>query len=225
MNIKLKLYTVVVVISLCVLAGCGLSEKPLEGQDLFVSPSLKSSCEVDAKIFEKFLDQEIPDQINCLQKSLEQYAHYVKRENERFISYNDLNNFALKFFPNNKDKLPGALKIFFRLNTLFLNDPENQLATEHIVPLFKLINLANKQAVILNKLLKEENRRGANLWTLRQEVANTMSEFRNVALEIMPKDNRRPNDLDLHKFIREIADNLSNTNLDIETIESLFFAK
>jgi len=212
-------------LSLLFLVGCGLSEKPLAGQDLFVSQNLKSTCEIDPKVFEKFLTEPITEQIDCLQKNLEQYTHYVKRDDERYISYEELSRFAIKFFPSNKDKLSGSLKIFFRINTLFLNDPTNKLATEHIAPLFKLINLANKQAVILNTLLKEENRNRADRWHLRQEVADTMREFREIALSIMPQDNSRPNDLDLSVFVKELIDNLKTINFDLETAESLFFVK
>ena len=224
MNTKKIIHTLAVLVSLIVLTSCGLGEKPLEGQDVYISPTLKSSCEIDPKLFEKFLDEEVPDQIACLQKNLENFAKYVKRDDDRYISYPDLVRFATKFFPESKN-LSGSLKIFFKVNSLLLNDPSDQLSVSNVSSIFRLITIANKEAVLLNKLLKEENRRNSNLWKVRQEVGDTMSEFRRLALEVMPADNRRQNDLNLHELVSDLADNLTNTNFKVEKIESFFFAK
>lgn len=224
MNTKNILHTLAVFASFILLTSCGLGEKPLEGQDVFVSPTLKSSCEIDPKLFEKFLDEEVPEQIACLHKNLDNFAKYVKRDDEHYISFPELERFAKKFFPESKN-LSGSLKIFFKVNSLLLNDPSDKLSVSNIAPIFRLVTLANKEAVILNKLLKEENRRDSDLWKVRQDVGNTMSEFRRLALEIMPADNRRQNDLNLHELVLDLADNLTNTDFKIETIESFFFAK
>lgn len=224
MNIKLKLYTFAVLLSSLLFTGCGLSDKPVEGQDIYVSQNLKSSCEVDSKIFEKFFDEEIPDQIACLQKSLDQFSLYVKKEDERYISYKELERFARKFFPESKN-LPGALKIFFKVNSLLLNDPSDRLSVSNVPAIFKLFTSANKQAVVLKKLLNEENRNRGDLWKIRLQAFNAVADFRSVALSIMPSGSRSVTDLDMHTLVLDLKENLTNTTFDIEKIESLFFAK
>ncbi|GAB4408928.1 MAG: hypothetical protein OHK0056_10410 [Bacteriovoracaceae bacterium] len=229
MGITNKFAKILVLGTALFLAGCGyFTDEPVEDTDTFRNERLQLACQLDAARFGKILEEDVTDQINCLEDSLNNFTKYVRRNDKESISEKELRAFVERFFPKDAAKIKDSLSLLFDINSILLNDDKTSISNRNIARLSKLLKVLNIEAVAIFKqfeLLKEKK---VDFWIARAQVNQSFSKIEETLLGMIESDvsiNRLPPTLDLEKFVRKLRDLVPNSSVSDLTLDLILNAK
>jgi hypothetical protein len=207
------------------LVSCGLSDDAPADSGVFDLDNLNGGCELNTENLNKILDEDVSQDIKCLETNLDQFVQFVRRENPNYIGRIELNRFIDKFFPESREVARDLLKLVYDLNTLLLKDPRDQLSVRKLKKLFTLFQIANNEGRSLNfslKGLSEEN-----YWQRRQEIFIKLEELSRSVLSVIVSETDANPKLKITGFIEELKGilDLNDDQLNVEKIKSFLFAK
>lgn len=223
-------------ITLAFLAGCGFTEdKPLVNQSVYQSDDLKTSCKVDGNKLKDFTSQIIPEEITCIEKSLNQYLQLVKTKNPNSINEQELNLFISRFFADQSKELIDGLSVLFQTNMLLLRDEQNEISRENLPILFELLRESNEKIVRINEILdrlsdlkKLPFNAPKKVTRLEIEIEKFNDEIKDLSENIVRRleTRKRPiQSLDLYIYINETVKKIGATSINTDDIENMIFLK
>lgn len=212
--------------SLILLAGCGLGDKPTD--DLFILDlgKLQTSCELNTGNLSKILEEDVRKDIICLENNLDQFVQFVRREDSRYISRQELERFVTKFFPESAEVARDLLLLVYRLNTLLLKDPVDKISVSKLRSLFDLFYVTNREGRFLATIFRDMEK--GQYWTARQDVFQKTNQ---LAAAIMNVLNRYPegtiDDVNIINFIEELKRilKLDDDAIKTDLVEAFLFLK
>tara|TARA_R110000868_G_scaffold132381_10_gene343364 strand:- start:5210 stop:7438 length:2229 start_codon:yes stop_codon:yes gene_type:complete len=238
-----KILTFALIIAL---SGCGLIKDEKEVTEYYDIGGLETGCTLVGDRFHKILEQNIETDIQCLESSLKQFADYVRRENPKYIKRTELEKFINRFFPDTAAEINKILKPAFKLLSLLLKDPSENIAVANIPLVANIIRVINQQGRELSDLLKvviekapadgnetEEERKerlkrnSKRYWENKSQLVRTTNSMIGRLVEIISTYPSNTDTLDVPAFLEElkIALELSDEDFNVQTIKSFLFAK
>lgn len=228
------------------LGSCGLIKDEKEVTEFYDIGGLESGCKLAGDRFHKILEENIETDIKCLESSLNQFAEYVRRENPLYIKRAELEKFINRFFPNDAADINKILRPAYKLISLLLKDPAENISVANIPLVANIIRIINQQGRELSDLLKvviekapedgseTDEEREARLkgnsqryWLNKAQLLRTTRSMIGRLVEIV--DSRPANDavLDVPAFLEElkVALELDDEDFNVQTIKSFLFAK
>lgn len=229
MGITNKVAKILVLGAIMMLAGCGyFTDEPVEDTDTFRNERLQSTCKLDAARFGKILEEDVSDQINCLEDNLNNFTKYVRRENKDYISEKELKSFVVRFFPADAAKINDSLSLLFDINSILLNDEKTSISNRNISRLTTLLKVLNKESVEIFKQFDLLRDKKVDFWVARAEVNQSFSKIEETLISMIDSDvgvNRLPPTLDLEKFVRKLRDLVPNSSVSDLTLDLILNAK
>lgn len=210
------------------LTACGFfSDEPVEDQDVYQSTNLQANCKLDPDSFGQIFNEDISTQINCLEENFRQFLKFVRTDVPDSVGSGELERFIEKFFRANSETMIKSLGLLFELNTILLRDELGQISSDNITPLFKLLVVANREAVIITNTLKamSEEGRETRFWELREELKGAVERFSASTIGIITKTSKLPQRLDIREFIVDLNQRLDNFEVEEKTVDSMLFLK
>jgi len=217
---QFQLYIVTISLLLLILSSCGDDPK-----DNASASFVKVDCTLDPDVLAKILKVDAKAQLKCLEQNFSAFERYVERENDDYISQDQLGNFIFKFFQKNSAKIFSAMKLFFKINMLVLNDQSNRISTENIRKMTALLITSNQEAIKLSSILKNIN--NANFDKSRNELKESLHRFTRLTLDVIDAGNSgrgADSNLNIKDFLKEL-NSIEGVDLDLETINAFLFLK
>jgi len=229
-----------------VLSGCGLVKDEKEVTEFYDIGGLETGCKLSGDQFHKILEENIDTDIKCLESSLNQFADYVRRENPEYIKRAELEKFINRFFPNDAADINKILRPAFKLFSILLKDPDQNLAVKNISLVADIMRILNQQGRELSDLLKvviekapedsdeTDEERDARVkgnaqryWQYKAQILRTTRSMIGSFVGVISQRADNNNTLDVPSFLEELklALELSDEDFDIDTIKSYLFAK
>ncbi len=219
----------IVILSLALgVTSCGFySDEPVEDQSIYRPDNLEAKCKLNTDQFGQILDQDISSQISCLEENFRQFLLFVRTDVPDSVGSTELERFIEKFFRANSETMIKSLGLLFELNTILLRDEVGQISRDSIDPLFKLLIIANREAVTITKVIREITKEGneARFWELREELKASIERFSSSTSSILTSTGKVPRALDIRKFILDLNDRLEDFDVDPETVDCMLFLK
>lgn len=222
--------------SLVFTSSCGFTDdKPLNNQSVYQTEELKSSCKVNGDKLKDFTRLVIPEEITCIEKSLEQYLQLVKTKNPNSINEKELNLFISRFFADQSKELIDGLSILFQTNMLLLRDEQNEISRENLPILFDLLRESNEKIVKINMILdrlsdlkKLPFNAPKKASRLEVEIERFNDEIKDLSEKIVLRleSRKRPiQSIDLYFYINETVKKIGASSINTEDIENMIFLK
>lgn len=222
--------------SLVLTSSCGFTDdKPLNNQSVYQTEELKSSCKVNGDKLKDFTRLVIPEEITCIEKSLEQYLQLVKTKNPNSINEKELNLFISRFFADQSKELIDGLSILFQTNMLLLRDEQNEISRENLPILFDLLRESNEKIVKINMILdrlsdlkKLPFNAPKKASRLEIEIERFNDEIKDLSEKIVLRleSRKRPiQSIDLYFYINETVKKIGASSINTEDIENMIFLK
>src|SRR5690606_3010053 len=226
--------------------GCDLLKDEKEVIEYYDIGGLETGCKLSGDQFENILKEDIESSIKCLEDSLKQFSDYVRRENPNYIKRTELEKFVNRFFPEDAVHINKILRPGFKVVSLLLKDPAENLAVNNITLVGDIIRVINQQGRELSDLLKvviekapadrdetdEERearvkRNGERYWQYKDQMLRTTRSMVGRLNEIISKRPDNGGILDVPELLEvfKIALELNYDQFDVATIKSCLFAK
>lgn len=222
--------------SLFFTSGCGFTDdKPISNQSIYQTEELKTSCKVNGDKLKDFTRLVIPEEITCIERSLEQYLQLVKTKNPNSINEQELNLFISRFFADQSKELIDGLSVLFQTNMLLLRDDKNEISRENLPILFDLLRESNEKIVKINAILdrlsdlkKLPFNAPKKASRLEVEIERFNDEIKDLCEKIVSRleTRKRPiQSIDLYYYINETVKKIGATSINTEDIENMIFLK
>lgn len=226
----------VILTTLAFTSGCGFTEdKPISNQSVYQTEELKSTCKVNGDKLKEFTSMLIPDEITCIEKSLEQYLQLVKTKNPNSINEQELNLFISRFFSDQSKELIDGLSVLFQTNMLLLRDEQNEISRENLPILFELLRESNEKIVAINAILDQLSNLKSLPFNaprkasrLELEIERFNDEIKDLCEKIVLRleSRKRPiQSIDLYTYINETVKKIGSSSINTEDIENMIFLK
>lgn len=222
---KFASFFLILTLTFTTLVSCGLNDEAPNDTGVYDLSNLNSSCELDTEKLSKLLEQDVSKDIDCLQSQIDQFVQFVRRDNPNVIERSDLNQFIAKFFPESKEVATEMLKLVYRLNTLLLKDPEDNISRANLKRLFQIFKLANKEGQDLYTNL--EGLTKGNYWQRRIHIFQKVQILSEKLISIINDGNPYNPVLNVESFISDLKDalDLNDDQLNIKKIKNFLFLK
>lgn len=228
------------------LGSCGIIKDEKEVTEFYDIGGLETGCTLSGEQFEDILNKDIEPSIKCLEDSLKQFADYVRRDDPLYIKRTELEKFINRFFPKDADKINKILLPGFKVASLLLKDPAENIAVANIPLVGNIIRVINQQGRELSDQLKvviekapedrdetdEERearleRNARRYWIHKAQMLRTTNSMVGRLIEIVNAHPSNNDVLDVPALLKElqIALELSDEDFDVDTIKSFLFAK
>jgi hypothetical protein len=224
--------TTTIIQLICVLtlvSSCGyFKDSPVDKSEVYVADNVGLTCELDTDSFSKLLDEDIEEQIKCLERNFRQYMDLVETEKVGAIGKKELSNFVKKFFSSNSDAIIGGLGILFELNMILLKDEAQFISADNITPLFRLLIAANKEAIHITHyldLISENKDADAAVWEHRKKLRKSLENLAQATLKIAKSSKKVRRRLNIRKFLNDIINNFDSVSITQSNINSFTYAK
>jgi hypothetical protein len=204
--------------------GCGyFNDDPIPESEIYNSKSLSAPCQLKTEELNNIFKEDVSNQIDCLEKNFNQFIKYVKRQRSDSVNEQELASFVTKFFKIDTTSFLNGLRFLFELNMILLNDQQNSISTENIIPLFKIIQKTNLYAVKIYQLLSKTDRE--NYLVYRDEISSNFSKLMNSILEIVEKKTSKTMKLNIMNFLANLNEKFPDFNIDLKASENFLFLK
>ncbi len=228
------------------LSGCGLVKDEKEVTEFYDIGGLETGCKLAGDQFNKILEENIDPDIDCLETSLQQFADYVRRENPLYIKRIELEKFINRFFPNDAEDINKILRPAYKLFSILLKDPAENIAVANIPLVAEIIRIINQQGRALSDILKvviekaPEDRvetdderdvrikgNATRYWEYKAQILRTTRSMIGSFVSVISQRPDNDNVLDVPSFLEELKEGLElgDDDFDIDTIKSYLFAK
>lgn len=206
------------IISGLAFASCGfISDEPVQNGDIYQNSELSGSCSIDPDAFAKIMDEDIQAQIDCLEKNFVQFSKYVKRPSLESIGRRELSVFVEDFFPSNASMIMDGLTLLFKVNLIFIDDQTDQISTEGMRRLFKLLAHANKNAARMNRAFADYDAGKVTLAQLRQVFIDSLSALANAGIESM--SHGKSAELSITETVRDVSGKFKELTISEEDLK------
>ncbi len=196
------------IISCLSLMACGfVGDETVKNNDIYNNNELSASCRIDPDAFTQILEKDIQAQIQCLEKNFEQFSKYVKRERPDAIGKRELGVFISDFFPANATTIIDALGLLFKVNLIFIDDERDQIATDGMRRLFKLLAAANREAARVNQAFAQYDAKEIGLTQLRRTFVDALAKLAQAGVAAMPQNKHAS--VSISQTIDEVASRFS----------------
>ena len=132
-EINKSLKYLIIVCTCLLIFSCGLTkDSPDEEAQTLGLNSIETSCSSKELRPHLILEQDISEDINCLEQGINQYTQIVRRKENSYILLSSLQKFINKFFPKKSEKTNQVLKLTLQVNSLLFNDKEDRVSISNI---------------------------------------------------------------------------------------------
>jgi hypothetical protein len=204
---------------LCSMAvgACGfIGDEPVQNNDIYQNSELSGGCTIKPEEFALVLEKDIKQQIDCLEKNFEQFSKYVKRERPDSIGKRELSVFVEDFFPDDASTIMDGLSLLFRVNLIFIEDQNDQISTDGMKRLFKLLSVANQQAAKINQAFKAYENKQIKIEQLKRTFVLGLSTLAQAGIDSMSHDKAAK--VSIEQTIQEIGQRFSAVKFDHDQI-------
>lgn len=210
------------------LFSCGLNDDKPADAAIYDLRDLEGSCELDTNALKNILEENIEEDIDCLQSNLNQFADFVRRADSELIGREELKKFMDKFFPESKEITGDLLKLVFNVNTLVLRDPIDFIKVKKLPAFFSIVKTVNSDGRYLYQVIKNLN--GENYWEKRQQIFFHIESLARKILNTAERyiDNDDFNyELNIESFLTQLKGilKISDDDLNLDSVKPWFFAK
>ena len=209
--------------------SCGyFSDDPIEDAQTYRNESLSNTCQIDPDQLSLILEEDVSEQLKCLESNLESFSRYVRSESRLYITQNELGNFVSRFFKKHAAMILDSMGLIFEVNMLFLNDHEERISRENIKPLFELLIVANKEAIKINNILKDMEKPDASIEELGARLRDSLRRISEKFVPIIQNkygNQRSFKEVNIRDFVAKIQNQFSAFSLDDRTIDALLNLK
>lgn len=212
------------IISSLVISSCGfVGDEPVKNGDIYQNSELAGGCKINANSFTKVMEEDIEEQIKCLEKNFEQFSKYVKRPNLDQIGRRELSVFVSDFFPKDASAIMDGLTLLFKVNLVFIDDQSDRISTEGMRRLFTLLAAANKNAARLNQAFKKYDEGKLSLVQLRTTFIDVFTNLANAAISSM--SHGKSAQISIDQTIKDVAGRFKNLALSEDDIRAIQIIK
>lgn len=211
-----------------VLVGCGLGDKPTDDQFVLDLGKLNPTCELNTGNLSKILENDVKKDIICLESNLDQFVQFVRREDSRYISRQELERFVTKFFPESAEVARDLLLLVYRLNTLLLKEPVDKLSVSKLRNLFDLFYVTNREGRHLADVFRNIDMEKGQYWPARQELYVKTNALAKAILDVMERfSDGHIENVDIIDFLEDLKRILKIDDDTIKTdlVEAFLFLK
>jgi hypothetical protein len=162
---------------LSIVTSCGyFNDDPVQ-ESVIDARNLVGACGIDVDQFKKFLTDEIPADIDCLEENIEKYQEFVAREDRDAIGREELKSFVNDYFDSGASELSDSIDLAFLVNALVLNDSDKSISIKNIKPLFRILKIANRSLVKLSKAIEDYDNGNSKLIESRRMIRTELKSF------------------------------------------------
>ncbi|MBT6326573.1 MAG: hypothetical protein HOJ35_11435, partial [Bdellovibrionales bacterium] len=199
-EINKSLKYLIIVCTCLLIFSCGLTkDSPDEEAQTLGLNSIETSCSSKELRPHLILEQDISEDINCLEQGINQYTQIVRRKENSYILLSSLQKFINKFFPKKSEKTNQVLKLTLQVNSLLFNDKEDRVSISNIPLIFEILRLINSKGQLIYQLSSTLN--ASNYTSLKGKLHLLISEGLNRLQEILLKRSASNNTFDIIEFI------------------------
>ncbi|MCO4794141.1 MAG: hypothetical protein KC493_10530 [Bacteriovoracaceae bacterium] len=228
-NIKCKVakaFGLLSILTLCYLwQGCGLIDDQSPDGEMANLDNFETVCPVDTEVLRQILDRDVTKEIDCLEKNLDKFAKFVRRQDQNVIKQDELETFILRFMNIEPKFIKDFLYIIFQVNSLILRDSPDTLHVNNIKPFMDLIRAANIHGSGLKHIFIKIRANG--YWNHRNEMMSSLSGLAdkiNNIIEGRPNNNHFINTIPFLENVKEAAQ-IPDENFNLDMVKSLLFFK
>ena len=189
------------------LLGCGRSNDKQIKDALVYDLNQKAGCDLDPKKIGKILEENIHDQIDCLETSLNLFLGFVKLPVDDKIGKKDLSLFTERFFPEQHNETSRFLEIVLEINNVFLRNVTDGLpivVRDNKRELHKDVAFIAKEVNTfgppLYKLINEIFENEESYWEKKPLLISALKDFSNSYKRIIANKDFNFNKIDIIKF-------------------------
>ncbi|MDH4468277.1 MAG: hypothetical protein QE271_09475 [Bacteriovoracaceae bacterium] len=228
-NFQIPLRWFVNISILFFLFSCGEQKKGSSKEKSFTPGEIKTNCTINGKNLEKFFEQEVPADIDCLGRSLKLFVRIVQPSAPEYAGYlsREILERYIKADPTLGSLVPNLkyFGLFFEVSNLIFGDSENKdylnsIRIGDLTEFFKLINVHAIQMNILLKKGKKLHREALsesqrleyfNLYTFkRKEIIEHTEAISNELLKLFAKGSKRyTNSVNLESILDTFGGNVA----------------
>ncbi len=180
--------------------SCGLTkDSPDKKANILGLNSIETSCKSKELRPHLILEQDISEDINCLEHGINQYIQIVRREESNYILLSRLQQFINKFFPKESKKTNQILKLTLQVNSLLFNDKSDRVSIDNIPLIFEILRLINSEGQLIYQLSTTIN--ASNYSSLKDKLRLLVSDNLSRLQEILEKRSAGSNSFDIIQFI------------------------
>jgi hypothetical protein len=227
------------------LAACGLVKDEKQETEFYDIGGLETGCKLSGDQFHNILSENISNEINCLESSLKQFADYVRRENPDYINRIELERFINRFFPEDAADIVKVLRPAFKVLSVLLKDPGDNLAVNNLPLVAQILKTINQQGRGLSDILKvviekapadgveTDEQRKARLkrnseryWVHKSDLMRVGRSMAARLISIISLRENNNSSIDVPEILEELKVALElGDDFDTETITSFLFVK
>ena len=164
-------------ILLSLITSCGyFNDDPIK-ESIIDARNLVGTCAIDVEKLKTFITDEIPGDIDCLEENIKKYQEFVSRENENVIGREELKVFVNDYFDSGAVELSDSIDLAFSINALILNDSNDSMDIINIKPFFRILKVANRSLVKLNKAIEDYDNGDSKLIDSRRVIRTELQSF------------------------------------------------
>lgn len=224
----MKLLRKLTLFALCfTLISCGyFSDKPVDDAGTYRSEKLSNTCQLDVEELAKILEQDVQEQIDCLEDNLINFTKYVKRENQEAVTGRELGSFVRRFFKGHANIIVESMGLIFDINSLFLRDGKGSIATENIKPLFNLLRTANKRISNFMGTIKKFDNNELQMISAQMLIEKDLSEFSEEVKKIITENGTGADStINLKDFFTRVSERFEGVAFEENTLNGILALK
>jgi len=185
--------------------------------------SFPQTCQLNAERLKLILEENIQQDIHCLELNLNQFAGFVKRKDDRYINKNELSKFITKFFKQDSDAIIQSLDLLFDLNYLLLKGQKEDLTISKLPKLFEIFNTVNEHGIPL-KIIFDRINNGESYLEYKDAISALTSKASEEIAGILNAIDGNNNSLNIISIIKSLQQG-HETSIDYDLIKSLLSFK
>ena len=174
-------------------SACLKKEQPVQLQPLAYES--KASCTLNIDKLKSIFEQDISQDINCLEKNFEDYTRLVRTESNRPIEYTELKKFLQSHYMKTRSIPDNIFESAFAVISFFLGQPSDQIEVGKIKDTFQLIRFLNKNLPPILKQVKSNfEMDSGEREAFRSQLELFASQFKaTIEAQSIENDSRRIN--------------------------------
>ncbi len=217
----MKLNSILLLIIITLNSGC-FNDTNLIEEEVQMG-SFPQTCQLNAERLKLILEENIQQDIHCLELNLNQFAGFVKRKDDRYINKNELSKFITKFFKQDSDAIIQSLDLLFDLNYLLLKGQKEDLTISKLPKLFEIFNTVNEHGIPL-KIIFDRINNGESYLEYKDAISALTSKASEEIAGILNAIDGNNNSLNIISIIKSLQQG-HETSIDYDLIKSLLSFK
>ena len=217
----MKLNSILLIILITLNHGC-FNDMDVMEEEVQMG-SFPQTCQLNAERLKLILEENIQQDIHCLELNLEQFAGFVKRKDDKYINKNELSKFITKFFKQDSEAIIKSLDLLFDLNYLLLKGQKEDLTISKLPKLFAIFNTINEHGIPI-KVIFDRINNGESYLEYRDAISALTNKASEEISEILSTIEGPDNSLNIISIVKSVAQD-NNPPIDYELLKSLLSFK